>query len=377
MARRQLQVTDLITTRVSLDEAPQFYSELGENKGELGILIQYPQASQTHQKSIQLPTSQMASSSNAPDIAVLGAGQFAGAVLLPLFSKQGFRFSYLGSRSGPLGPHLAKKYGFSSLTSDYSTVLDDPKIHNVLVATRHSSHGSLVLSALKQGKNTFVEKPLALTETEIDEIESFYSQGSGPKPLLMVGFNRRFSPLVQELKKSLANVGSSKAFVMTVNAGAIPKKHWTQDPQVGGGRLLGEGCHFIDLLRYLSGSPIAHASATAMSDICPDTFSIQLHFENGDIGTIHYFSNGSKSFPKERLEVFVGGKIVVLDNFKTLKGIGLKRFKYILKSQDKGHSNEVHQFKTSIANGQPPIPLEEIFEVSRWAIKLQNEINQS
>jgi len=380
MANSQLKVQDLITTRVKLDDAPHFYSELGGGKNELGILIQYPQSSLSNEKTIQLPAALQNSRSaqtDSKEVAVLGAGQFAGAVLLPLFARQGFRFSLLGSRSGPLGPHLAKKYGFANLTSDYATILENKNVQNVLVATRHNSHGALVLAALKQGKNVFVEKPLALTEAEIDEIENFYGQSQGRKPLLMVGFNRRFSPLAIELKKTLKNLSSSRAFVMTVNAGAIPKKHWTQDPQVGGGRLVGEGCHFIDLLRFLSNSPITQATATGMSAQCPDTFTIQLKFENGDIGTIHYFANGSKDFPKERLEVFVGGKIVVLDNFKTLKGIGLKRFKYILKSQDKGHAGEIQQFQSALSTGEPPIPLNEIFEVSRWAIKLQNELSLS
>jgi predicted dehydrogenase len=191
----------------------------------------------------------------------------------------------------------------------------------------------------------------------------------------MVGFNRRFAPLTVELKKHLDKLATAKTFVFTVNAGAIPKKHWTQDLEVGGGRLVGEGCHFIDLLRFLSGSSIKDAQLMNMRSETNDTFSISLSFANGDLGVIHYLSNGNKEFPKERLEVFVAGKIMTLNNFKSLNGIGLKKFKYMLGSQDKGHSSEVENFANAIKEGKQSISLEELFEVSEWSIKLQNKLN--
>lgn len=374
MASGRIDVTDLITTRTKLSESPKLYSELGSGKSELGIVIEYPDVEKSLQTTVNYPKA-MASSTERT-ISVLGGGQFAGAVLFPAFQAAGFKFDKLGNRSGGLSPHLAKKYGFTALTSDYSEILNDPSVKSVAITTRHSSHGQLVLDALKKDKHVFVEKPLALTEEEIDAIESFYSSSNKP-PVLLVGFNRRFAPLSRDLKKYLQAVDSPKAFVMTVNAGFIPAKHWTQDPSVGGGRLVGEGCHFIDLLRYFSGSKIIDAKVLGMRSECRDTFSIQLEFENGDIGTIHYFANGSKDFPKERLEVFCSGKILLLDNFRSLKGLGFKGLKYALKSQDKGHQAEVEAFAEAVANGVTPIAIDEIIEVSRWAVRLQKDLFQS
>ncbi|PIK14686.1 bi-domain-containing oxidoreductase [Halobacteriovorax sp. JY17] len=365
-------VEDLITRKVDFQNAPELYSGLGSQSLELGIIISYGEEVKELNKSIYYEKS---SKSSSISVSMIGAGQFAGAVLLPAFEKSEFEFQKIGSRSsGAMAPHLREKFKFEELTSDYDRVLEDKGVRNVVITTRHNSHGALVIRALKNGKNVFVEKPLALSMDEVDEIENFYKKEGFPKPLLMVGFNRRFSPLAQELKKTLKKSSASRAFVMTINAGAIPKDHWTQDATVGGGRLIGEGCHFIDLLRFLSDSKIVDSSVSVMKSDCKDTFSIQLEFENGDIGTIHYFANGNKSFSKERLEVFVGGKIIVLDNFKKLTGIGLKSIKYALKSQDKGHLNEVKAFKEGLESGSFPIPLEEILEISRCSITLQEKI---
>lgn len=375
MLNHRLIVGDLITTKVKLEDAPSLYSGLSNSNSELGIIIEYSELREELKKSITFSAAAKETDVTGA-VSMIGAGQFAGAVLLPAFQRNQFTFKKLGSRSSSaLGPHLRSKFNFECLTSDYDEILEDKSINTVIITTRHNSHGKLVLSALQKGKNVFVEKPLALNQKEISEIEAFYAQEKGKTPILMVGFNRRFSPLVSDLKKHIDGISSSKVFIMTVNAGAIPKKHWTQDANVGGGRLVGEGCHFIDLLRFLSGSSIKTGTVSVMDSECKDTFSIQLTFANGDIGTIHYLANGNKSFSKERLEVFVGGKIIVLDNFKKLQGIGLKRLKYALKSQDKGHNNEVKKFRDSLVQGVNPIPLEEIFEVSSWAVKLQGEIH--
>jgi predicted dehydrogenase len=191
-------------------------------------------------------------------------------------------------------------------------------------------------------------------------------------PLLMVGFNRRFAPQVQKMKALLAGVTGPKAFVMTVNAGAIPAEHWTQDPAVGGGRIIGEACHFIDLLRFLAGVPIARAEALAMDSATGDSVSISLGFTDGSIGTVHYLANGSKAFPKERLEVFAAGRVLQLDNFRRLVGFGWPGFKSMnLWRQDKGQRACAAAFVEALRNGGPaPIPLEEILEVSRVAIEV-------
>lgn len=373
MSKKQLSVKDLISKTAALDDAPQLYSNISAEKSALGIVIRYSSDLLNLQKNEVklLPVVQTTKATNT--LSVLGAGQFATAVLLPAFKKNGFIFRTLASRSGGSSAHVAKKFNFARIVSDYGSVLNDMTEDTVVISTRHNSHGSLTLQALEAGKNVFVEKPLALSLEELDKIEKFLLN-QNEVPVLMVGFNRRFSPLSISLKNLLANMAQKKTMVMMVNAGEIPAKHWTQDPAVGGGRLVGEGCHFIDLLRYISGSEIIFADVCSHDVGSRDTFTIQLKFRNGDIGTIHYFSNGTKSFPKERLEVFCGGKIFVLDNFKKLKGLGFKGLKYILGQQDKGHQAETAVFHSSIAKRQQPIPLAEIFEVSRVSIELQAKI---
>ncbi|MCB0411591.1 MAG: bi-domain-containing oxidoreductase [Bdellovibrionales bacterium] len=374
MKNGRLKTDELLTTRTSVDQAPKVHRDLLDRPQELGVLIEYPQESSI-ERTIQYAAS--ATSNSSLGLAWLGAGQFASAVLLPAFKSQGFDFVTLGCRSGGIASTLAKKYGFATLSSDYNSILADKNIPSVVISTRHSSHGSLVLQALKQGKNVFVEKPLAIKESEVEEISEFFKNQGPSAPILMVGFNRRFAPLTLQLKGYLKAQSSAKAFIMTVNAGEIPGKHWTQDPSVGGGRLVGEGCHFIDLIRSLSGSAIQSTSVTPLRSLHKDTYTIQMQFENGDIGTIHYFANGSKDFPKERLEVFVAGRIFQLDNFRSLSGRGFQGLKSVLKTQDKGHMAEVQAFKEAIQKGDQPIPLEEIFEVSFWSARLQNQLFSS
>jgi len=221
----------------------------------------------------------------------------------------------------------------------------------------------------------FVEKPLCLTFDELAEIEAARTQAiaaRGSAPRIMVGFNRRFAPHVQRVKQLLAGATGPKAFVMTVNAGAIPADHWTQDVEVGGGRIAGEGCHFVDLLRFLAASPIASHERTLMATRTADTASIQLAFADGSIGTIHYFANGSKAFPKERLEIFAAGGVLQLDNYRKLTGFGWPAFSSMkLMRQDKGQRACAAAYVETVRRGAPaPIPFEEIVEVSRVTIAL-------
>jgi predicted dehydrogenase len=228
---------------------------------------------------------------------------------------------------------------------------------------------------MRAGKHVFVEKPLCLRHAEVDEIEGackgLVDRGL-PLPVLMVGFNRRFAPQVLRIRQLLASVSGPKAFVMTVNAGAIPASHWTQDPEAGGGRIVGEACHFIDLLRCLANSPISGYQSARMDGATADTLSINLEFADGSIGSVHYFANGSKSFPKERLEVFCEGRILQLDNFRKLRGFGWPGFtKMNLWSQDKGQEGCARAFWEAISGrGAPPIPLQEILEVARATIEI-------
>ena len=268
--------------------------------------------------------------------------------------------------------HVGRKFGFRHASTDIQALFADQSVNSVVIATRHDSHAALVEQAIAAGKHVFVEKPLCLTKDELTAIEAVHTD----QTLLMVGFNRRFSPLVLDLQQQLSLLQGPKAFVYTCNAGNIPPDHWTQDPEVGGGRLIGEACHFVDLLRYLAASPIdeLHLNEAADRKPCPDTFTVQLRFADGSIGTVHYFANGNKAFPKERLEVFADGKVFRLDNYRKLKAWGIPDFRTRrFLSQDKGQLACCKAFLHSIETGGPsPIPAAELFEVQRWMLQAIN-----
>jgi predicted dehydrogenase len=269
--------------------------------------------------------------------------------------------------------HAGRKFGVEDTTTDTAGVFADPSVNAVVITTRHDSHASMVCKALRAGKHVFVEKPLALRADEICEVERAHAEASsgGRSPVLMVGFNRRFASQVQRIHGLLRSVSGPKSFIMTVNAGAIPSDHWTQDRDVGGGRIVGEGCHFIDLLRFLAGSEIGAIGVSTMDTRTADTVSIELAFRDGSIGTVHYFANGSKAFPKERLEVFAAGRVLQLDNFRKLRGYGWPGFsKMNLWSQDKGQKACARAFVDAVSGGAPsPIPFAEVIEVAKASIE--------
>jgi predicted dehydrogenase len=252
-----------------------------------------------------------------------------------------------------------------------------------VITTQHDSHARFVLLVLAAGKHVFVEKPLCLTLGELDEIQGAIGCGSQTAmtvpPMVMVGFNRRFAPQVQKVSALLKGVTGPKSFVMTVNAGSIPADHWTQDPEAGGGRIIGEACHFIDLLRFLAGSRITNHQVTRMDSNTNDSVSISLKFEDGSMGVVHYLANGSKAFPKERLEVFAAGRVLQLDNFRKLQGFGWPGFnKMNLWRQDKGQKACAAAFVQAISTGGPvPIALDEILEVARVSIEVADAVYSS
>jgi predicted dehydrogenase len=243
-----------------------------------------------------------------------------------------------------------------------------------VIATRHDSHAGLALKALDAGKHVFVEKPLCLTLAELAAIEARYGAlaEAGQAPVLMVGFNRRFAPHIVRRKALLDGIGEPKAFVTTINAGAVPAGNWVHDPEQGGGRIVGEACHFVDLLRHLAGSPIAGCSRIATPAATGDTASLSVGFEDGSIGTIHYFANGHRRFPKERIEAFAGGRVLQLDNFRRLTGYGWPGFRSMrLWRQDKGHAACMAAFVEAVRRGGPaPVAVAETLELSRHAITL-------
>jgi predicted dehydrogenase len=308
-------------------------------------------------------------------VSFIGAGNYATAVLIAAFRDAGAQLVAVASSSGVSAAHAARKFGFAKTTTEAGSILADRESAAVVIATRHDSHASLTCDALRAGKHVFVEKPLALTVEELAQIESTYraAAADGKASLLMVGFNRRFAPHVVRMAELLRGVAEPKVFVMTVNAGAIPPGHWTQDQAIGGGRIVGEACHFIDLLRFLAAAPVAAHSAVAMRSTSGDTVTISLTFADGSIGTIHYLANGNKRVEKERLEVFTAGRVLRLDNFRSLTGYGWPAFnKMNLWRQDKGQRACARAFLSAIQNGTAaPIPVEELLEVARVTIAVR------
>ncbi len=379
MADGRLNVDPLITHRFPLDQAGAAYDVLAQGSA-MGIVLQYPQDNSSEpletQRTIVLPGGERgALQPGKTVVGFIGAGNYATRMLIPAFRDAGAVLQTVASSGGVSSAYAGKKFGFAAATTDTAGLLADPGINAVVITTRHNSHASLVCEALRTGKHVFVEKPLCMSIDELELIQNVYLESCkkyDKQLFLMVGFNRRFAPHIQKTKSLLDAVHESKSFIMTVNAGAIPAEHWTQDPAVGGGRIIGEACHFIDLLRFLAGQRITGQSISKIDTGMKDTVSIQLGFADGSIGTVHYYANGSKQFAKERLEVFASGRILLLDNFRTLKGYGWPGFnKMRLWRQDKGQKNCAAAFVQACeTGGRSPIPLDEIFEVSRVTIEL-------
>lgn len=378
MATGQLDVRPLITHRFGFDNAPAAYESLTSDKAALGILLEYGSAPETRQvKTVSLKQGANFSPEK-PVVGFVGAGNYASRMLIPAFKAAGAQLHSISTSGGINGVIHGEKAGFAEATTDTRAMLENPEINTVAIVTRHNSHASFVASALKAGKHVFVEKPLAVTEDDLAHVKDQYqaSRSKGAAGHLMVGFNRRFAPQVQKMKELLKPVKEPKSFILTMNAGEIPADHWTQDNAVGGGRIIGEACHFIDLMRFLADSEIVSVQARRMGDssmvaIAEDKAAITLGFADGSFGTVHYLANGAASFPKERVEVFAAGKVLQLDNFRKLKGFGWPGFeKMNLWKQDKGQSACAAAFLGSIERGEAcPIPPEEIFEVARVTIE--------
>jgi predicted dehydrogenase len=379
MADERLDVKPLISHRFAIDEAGKAYDLITGTAPSLGILLQYPTAEEKPDDVLRTATVKIGMPTIAAGKAVLGfvgSGNYATSVLIPAFKQAGARLKMVASSGGVSGVHAGRKFGFEETTTDTESIFVDPEVTAVAIATRHDSHARLVCQALGSGKHVFVEKPLALTPEELAEIERCYNE-SGKQPLLMVGFNRRFAPQVEKIKSLLEGMKGPKAFVMTVNAGAIPPEHWTQDPAIGGGRILGEACHFIDLLRFLAAAPIARHNSFRMDSRTSDTAAIQLTFADGSLGTIHYLANGSKSYPKERLEIFAAGRVLKLDNFRKLAGFGWPGFTRMnLWRQDKGQRACAAAFVQAVERrGEAPIGFHELMEVSRVTIEVSEALD--
>ncbi len=368
IADDRIRVGKLVSHRFPIHEVQPAYELLDSKQPYLGILLEYPSESEMPEATLRRETvallPQAQSQNKSPSVSVIGAGQFASKVLIPALCRSNLKLDAIASSGGINARHCADKFGFARVTTDLDSIFADPSASAVVIATQHDSHAQLIRRAIESGKHIYVEKPLCVTREELDEIDDLY-RTVYPRPLLMVGFNRRFSRMASTARQLLASLPQPKSLVYTVNAGPVPSDHWTQTAK-GGGRIIGEACHFIDLVRFLISSPIANVKVSRTGQ-APDTLSITVECEDASCGTVHYFSNGHKRFPKERVEVFCGGRILQLDNFRRLRAFGWPGFKSMkLWRQDKGHAACMAAFAGALTNGLPsPIPFDQIVEVMR------------
>lgn len=376
IASRRVSALPLITHRFPIDEANQAYDLItGKHKTPfLGVLITYPQTALADRFDNRIPSPTATTVSAHPGemlaLGVIGAGNFANAVFLPAVRRAGGVAPVgIASASGLNAQNAARRYGFGYSTSGQDQIFSDPAINIVAVLTRHNSHAALVQAALTAGKHAFCEKPLAITPGQLAEVEEMLKQPG--RPLLTVGFNRRFAPFSRRLKEFIDGRRDPLFATYRINASRIPLSHWLHDPQVGGGRLIGEACHFVDYLVFLVGEAPRSLSIQTLPDenrYHEDNIQITLAFPDGSLGTIQYLANGDKTFPKERLEVFCGGRVGVLDDFRALELTrnGKRQAYHSLLRQDKGHQAGWEAFLTSIRIGGPaPIPYEQVLAVHR------------
>jgi predicted dehydrogenase/threonine dehydrogenase-like Zn-dependent dehydrogenase len=343
----------LTTHTFKLEEAPAAYDIiLTKSESYLGILIEYDASKKIDlkKKRIDLKPTSMSHEPSAVNIGFIGAGSYAQSHLLPNIPKSKDVFlKGVMTRTGTTSFSVAERYGFDFCTTDEKDIIENDDINTVFIATRHNSHTYYVMEALKAGKHVFVEKPLCLGIQELDDIEKCHELSAKRCQILMVGYNRRFSPLIRQIKNEFYE--GPMTMVYRVNAGVISKDSWIQDPEFGGGRIIGEVCHFVDTLTFLSGSlPISvYANAMVDPDNMNDTLNLSLTYQNGSIGTISYLSIGDRSLPKERIEVFAHGATAILDDFRilTIYSNGKKKRKKQL-SQNKGQKEEVKRFINAI-----------------------------
>jgi len=362
ISKKVLNVEPLITERVSLNDYNVIYGNMNNPNSIASILIYDNDA---EQKSV-VNIIEKSFEGQKGVLGIVGAGNFTSSAILPNLKKIGADIKYIASSGGLTSTIMAKKYGISNSTSDYQEILKDTDIDLLLITTRHNMHAPMVLEAMRAGKSVFVEKPLAIKETELEEIIATYKESNVN---VSVGFNRRFAPLAEKMKSLLGSNETPINIVATMNAGAIPADVWVHDMAIGGGRILGEACHYIDLCTYLSGSKVVDVCMNALG-VNPqentDNVSILLKYKNGSNAVINYFANGSKSYAKERVEVFSQERTLVMDNWRRLVGYGFKGFSKARSRQDKGHFNQFEALLKQQKNGgEPIIPFDEIVNTTR------------
>lgn len=369
MASGKLKVAPLISHRFDIEEGVKAYEVITGKKKEpfLGVLLKYPDVEKSESSKVirfNVPTFKL---SNVITLGVLGAGLFANSTLLPILkSNKDFELVGIASSGGLHAQHSGRKFGFQYATSSEDEIINDPKINTVAILTRHDTHADLVVKALKAGKHVFVEKPLAINEKQLSQITKALAAHDS---LLTVGFNRRFAPLIRNLKSQISNRVEPLHAHYRVNAGFIPANHWTQDPAIGGGRIIGEACHFVDVLTFLVGTAPVSVTAHALPNngkYSEDNVSMTFTFADGSVGVVDYLANGDKSMPKERLEVFCGGMVAVLDDYVSLTTVKDGKKKVESGAQDKGWRGEMAAFADALKAGkEPPISYEHLIGVTK------------
>ena len=372
----------LVTHVFNFEEAPKAYDViLNKTESYTGIVLKYDVEQVIKNEKLEIKKASHtiihSSTHTIPKIGFIGAGNFAQNFLLPALKGKANLIGVATSRS-TTSKHAADKFGFNYATCEADEIINDKNVNTVFIATRHNLHAEFVIKALEAGKNVFVEKPLAMNEEQLAKIYEAYHASTHPFNLL-VGYNRRFAPHITKLKELLSN-DLPVAINYRINAGAIPGDHWIHDPEIGGGRIIGEACHFIDLCMFIAGSLIisVHAESLDARPDLMDSVVISLKFKNGSVASVSYFSNGNKKLSKEYLEVFQGGKSFIIKDFRELKILSRKDQKMKLSRQDKGHADEIKSFINSIKNSLPsPIPFEELYTTSLAAFKVIESIQKS
>ena len=357
-----LDVQPLITEEVELANYAEIYGDM-RKYGSIALILKFS-ADSTIERVV--PVGENRTMVGSGKLGIIGAGNFASATIIPALQKVNAPIKYIASAQGLTAKVLAKKAKAENATSDYRVMLNDPEVNTVIITTRHNLHASMVMETLEAGKSVFVEKPLCLNEEELQNVENAYMKAND-NITLTVGFNRRFSPFAVKMKALVG--GGPKNIVATMNAGYIPPEVWVQDMEVGGGRIIGEACHFIDLCSFLADSKVIAVCMNALGENPQentDNVSILLKYENGTNAVINYFANGSKSYAKERIEVFSQEKVLVLDNWRRLEGFGVKGFSKMTGTMDKGHKRQFALLNERVQKGgEALIPFESIVNTTR------------
>jgi polar amino acid transport system substrate-binding protein len=377
IAEKRIDVAPLITHRYAIDDAERAY-ELITGKGKepyLGIVLQYDAARELGKRiSLAGARSRTSAPEKSVRIGMIGAGSYAKRFLLPAFKSAGAQFESIATASGVSAREVGETYGFRECVSGADEVINDQNVNLIVIATRHDSHADLACRALERGHHVFVEKPLALNEAELARV---LQVAAASDRHLMVGFNRRFSPSALAAKEFFTSAGTPLSINYRVNAGRIPSDHWIQDPVEGGGRIIGEVCHFIDLMQFLTGAVTTRVYAEAIASsnkdvIGEDSVFITLRFADGSNGSIAYLAEGDKGLAKERVEILGGGKSFVLDDFRSATQVSGGKEKTVrLRGQDKGQANEVREVCRAVLEGRPaPIPLDDLAATTRATFRI-------